>query len=155
MVRDSVSLQIKKLRDDVVLPKYMSEAASGMDLSAVLDAPIDIKPQERILIPTGIAVAIPLGFEGQVRPRSGMALSHGLTVLNAPGTIDADYRGEIKVLLINLSQESITITSKQRIAQLVIAPVTRVDIVTVDEELPLTQRGSLGFGSTGSDHKNS
>ena len=154
MVRDSVSLQIKKLRDDVVLPKYMSEAASGMDLSAVLDAPIDIKPQERILIPTGIAVAIPLGFEGQVRPRSGMALSHGLTVLNAPGTIDADYRGEIKVLLINLSQESITITSKQRIAQLVIAPVIRVDIVTVDEELPLTQRGSLGFGSTGSDHKN-
>ena len=155
MVRDSVSLQIKKLRDDVVLPKYMSEAASGMDLSAALDAPIDIKPHERILIPTGIAVAIPLGFEGQVRPRSGMALSHGLTVLNAPGTIDADYRGEIKVLLINLSQESITITSKQRIAQLVIAPVIRVNIVTVDEELPLTQRGSLGFGSTGSDHKNS
>jgi dUTP pyrophosphatase len=119
-----------------------------MDLRAFLASPITLQPGERALIPTGLRVAIPKGYEGQIRPRSGLALTHGLTVLNAPGTIDADYRGEIKVILINLGYEAATIEPGQRIAQLVIVPVARADLVPV-AVLPETGRGEGGFGHTG------
>jgi dUTP pyrophosphatase len=118
-----------------------------MDLCAHLSAPLVVPPGQRALVPTGLRLAIPEGYEGQVRPRSGLALRHGLTVLNAPGTIDADYRGEVQVLLINLGQEPVTIRPGDRIAQLVIAPVARAELVVA--KLPDTQRGSGGFGHTG------
>ncbi len=130
------------------LPKYHSEGASGLDLRAAIPEPVPIRPLERILVPTGISVAIPPGYEGQVRPRSGLALRKGITVLNAPGTIDSDYRGEIKVILINLSEETHQIQPGDRIAQIVFAPVARIEWELVDE-LPQTSRNSGGFGSTG------
>jgi dUTP pyrophosphatase len=130
------------------VPCYETEGAAGMDLRAFLASPITLQPGERALIPTGLRVAIPKGYEGQIRPRSGLALTHGLTVLNAPGTIDADYRGEIKVILINLGYEAATIEPGQRIAQLVIVPVARADLVPV-AVLPETGRGEGGFGHTG------
>jgi dUTP pyrophosphatase len=126
----------------------MSEAAAGMDLAAALDGPIVLEPGARAAIGTGLAVALPAGYEGQVRPRSGMALNRGVTVVNAPGTIDADYRGEVRVLLINLGAEPAVIEHGQRIAQLVIAPVARAAVAVVDE-LPPSARGDGGFGSTG------
>ncbi|HKS87551.1 MAG TPA: dUTP diphosphatase [Pseudolabrys sp.] len=133
------------------LPSYQSAHAAGLDLLAAVpaDGPLSIAPGARELVPTGIAISLPEGCEAQVRPRSGLAARHGLTVLNAPGTIDADYRGEIQVLLINLGRESVVITRGMRIAQLVIAPVARVrllDVATLDK----TTRGGGGFGSTGS-----
>ena len=136
---------------DLPLPSYQSAHAAGLDLLAALqdDAPLAIAPGARALVPTGIAIALPLNFEAQVRPRSGLAVRHGLTVLNSPGTIDADYRGEIKVLLVNLGSEAVTITRGMRIAQLVIAPVARATLresASLDE----TGRGLGGFGSTGS-----
>jgi dUTP pyrophosphatase len=127
----------------------MTEHAAGMDLYAAIDAPIELRPGHRAAVGTGLAMAIASGFEGQVRPRSGFARSHGVTLVNAPGTIDADYRGEIAVLLINLGQEAVTIAPGQRIAQLVIAPVVQADLEEVSE-LPATVRGAGGFGSTGS-----
>jgi dUTP pyrophosphatase len=127
----------------------MSAGAAGLDLTAALDQPVVLAPGQRAAIGTGLAVAIPAGYEGQVRPRSGLALSAGLTVVNAPGTIDSDYRGEVKVLLINLGSDAVTIESGTRIAQLVIAPFSRADLVEVDE-LPPSERGAGGFGSTGS-----
>jgi dUTP pyrophosphatase len=130
------------------LPGYASDQAAGLDLVAAVDEDIDVRPGDRLLIPTGVALAIPEGFEGQVRPRSGLALNHGITVLNSPGTIDADYRGEVKVLLINLGRDFVTIRRGMRIAQLVIAPVTHVTVQRV-QHLPQTKRGSGGFGSTG------
>lgn len=138
----------KLLRPDAVAPRYMSEHAAGLDLAAALDGPVTLAPGARAAIGTGLAMALPPGFEGQVRPRSGLAASHGLTVVNAPGTIDADYRGECIVLLVNLGQEPVTIEPGQRIAQLVIAPVVQA-VVTVADELPATGRGAGGFGSTG------
>ena len=126
----------------------MTEAAAGMDLAAALDEPMIVDPGGRAAVPTGWAMAIPSGFEGQVRPRSGLALRHGLTVANAPGTIDADYRGEVKVLLVNLGTEPVTIEPGLRIAQLVIAPVVRAEPTEVDA-LPASDRGEGGFGSTG------
>ena len=138
----------KLLRPDAVVPRYMSEHAAGLDLAAALDGPVTLAPGARAAIGTGLAMALPPGFEGQVRPRSGLAARHGLTVVNAPGTIDADYRGECIVLLVNLGQEPVTIESGQRIAQLVIAPVVQA-VVTVADELPATGRGAGGFGSTG------
>ncbi|MBE7453731.1 MAG: dUTP diphosphatase [Kofleriaceae bacterium] len=138
----------KLLRPDAVAPRYMSEHAAGLDLAAALDGPVTLAPGARAAIGTGLAMALPPGFEGQVRPRSGLAARHGLTVVNAPGTIDADYRGECIVLLVNLGQEPVTIEPGQRIAQLVIAPVVQA-VVTVADELPATGRGAGGFGSTG------
>ncbi|MEX2657113.1 MAG: dUTP diphosphatase [Balneolales bacterium] len=130
------------------MPAYATPDASGLDLRAAVDEPVHLKPGERALIPTGLQMALPRGFEAQVRPRSGLALRHGITMLNTPGTIDADYRGEIKVLAINLGDEPFEIVYGDRIAQLVIAPVTQAEIEGV-EELPGTKRGEGGFGSTG------
>jgi dUTP pyrophosphatase len=144
-------VQIRRLRPGSgapALPVYMSPAAAGLDLAADLEAPLELAPGARVLVPTGLAIAIPPGYEGQVRPRSGRAHSEGLTVLNAPGTIDADYRGEVRVLVVNLGGEPIRIGRGDRVAQLVVAPVVRV---VWDEvaELPPTERGGGGFGSTG------
>ena len=130
------------------LPAYATLQSAGMDLRANLDAPITLHPMERRLIPTGLHIALPEGYEAQVRPRSGLALKHGLTVLNTPGTIDADYRGEIGVVLINLSQEDFVINDGERIAQMVIARHEQGDFVVV-EELDETERGEGGYGHTG------
>ncbi|HEY6755014.1 MAG TPA: dUTP diphosphatase [Pseudolabrys sp.] len=133
------------------LPSYQTAGAAGLDLLAAIPAaaPLTLAAGGRALVPTGIAVAIPVGHEAQVRPRSGLAARHGLTILNAPGTIDADYRGEIQVVLANLGDETVTITRGMRIAQLVIAPVVHAHILEV-ASLDETKRGSGGFGSTGS-----
>ncbi|MGH7913127.1 MAG: dUTP diphosphatase [Candidatus Binataceae bacterium] len=130
------------------LPRYQSAQAAGMDLVADIEVSLEIASLERAAVPTGIALEIPSGFEGQVRPRSGRALEEGLTLVNSPGTIDADYRGEIKVLLVNLGAAPVTIRPGDRIAQLVIAPVARADLVEVAELGP-SSRGSGGFGHTG------
>ena len=130
------------------LPGYQTTGAAGLDLPAALDRPIEIAPGAISLVPTGFKLAIPPGHEGQVRPRSGLAVKHGLTVVNAPGTIDSDYRGEVKVALINLGPAPVTIARGDRIAQLVIAPVTRAALAEVDQ-LPSSQRGEGGFGHTG------
>jgi len=135
---------------DLPLPAYQTPYAAGADLLAAVphDAPLTVAPGARVLVPTGIAMALPVGTEAQVRPRSGLAVKHGLTVLNAPGTIDADYRGEVQVLLINHGAEPVAITRGMRIAQLVVAPVMQIalrEVVSLDE----TQRGAGGFGSTG------
>lgn len=130
------------------LPNYETELSAGMDLRAHLDAPVTLPPLGRALIPTGLFIALPGGYEAQVRPRSGLAFKKGLTVLNAPGTIDADYRGEIGVLLVNLSDEAVTLNDGERVAQLVIAAYTRAEWSEVNE-LNQTQRGAGGFGSTG------
>ena len=136
---------------DLPMPSYQSDHAAGLDLLAAVpaEAPLTIAAGARALVPTGVAIALPEGHEAQVRPRSGLAVRHGLTVLNSPGTIDADYRGEIQVLLINLGDESVTISRGMRVAQLVIAPVVRTHIVEV-ASLDQTARGKGGFGSTGS-----
>lgn len=133
---------------DLPLPAYATDGAAGLDLAAAVAAPLTLAPGSRVLVPTGLSLGIPAGYEGQVRPRSGLAAKHGVTVANAPGTIDWDYRGEVKVILINLGQEDFTIERGMRIAQLVIAPVSRVVIHETDE-LDDTTRGSGGFGSTG------
>jgi dUTP pyrophosphatase len=132
----------------VPLPAYQTAGAAGMDLHAALAAPVTIAPRARAKIPTGLSFAIPDGYEGQVRPRSGLAARHGITVLNAPGTVDADYRGEVQVVLVNLGDEPVTIAPLDRIAQLVLAPVVRAELVLVDA-LEATLRGSGGYGSTG------
>lgn len=131
-----------------MLPRYQTADAAGMDLHAALDAPIQIAPGAVAAVPTGLAMAIPRGFEGQVRPRSGLAAKHAVTVVNAPGTIDSDYRGQCMVLLINHGREPFTITHGDRVAQLVIAPVSQSEVVEVTE-LDQTERGAGGFGSTG------
>jgi dUTP pyrophosphatase len=130
------------------LPAYATEGAAGLDIRANTTEPIVLAPLERLLIPTGLFVAIPLGYEIQIRPRSGLAFKHGITVLNTPGTIDADYRGEIKVLLVNLSNISFTIEPGERIAQMVLAKHETLSWKTTDI-LPSTERGAGGFGSTG------
>ena len=130
------------------LPQYATEQSAGLDLRANIDAPIVLRPLERRLIPTGLHIALPPGYEAQVRPRSGLALKHGITVLNAPGTIDADYRGEIGVVLINLSDQDFTVNDGERIAQMVIARHEQAEIVQV-QELSDTERGTGGFGHTG------
>lgn len=147
-----VSIAVKRLPHgvDLPLPAYATAGAAGLDLLAALPAnePKIIAPGRRALIPTGLAMALPLDFEAQVRPRSGLALKHGLTVLNAPGTIDADYRGEIQVLLVNLGEEQVCIERGMRIAQLVVTPVTRSVLVEFSD-LEGTDREGRGFGSTG------
>jgi dUTP pyrophosphatase len=132
------------------LPEYQSAQAAGLDLLAAVpaDAPLTLAPGARAMVPTGIAMALPPGTEAQVRPRSGLAARHGVTVLNSPGTVDADYRGEIQVILINLGQEPFAVTRGMRIAQLIVAPVSRARLDEVDS-LDATPRGSGGFGSTG------
>lgn len=146
------SLVIRRLphAEGLPLPAYQSAGAAGLDLIAAVaeDAPLTVAPGARVQVPTGLQIALPAGTEGQVRPRSGLAAKHGLTVLNAPGTIDADYRGEVGVLLVNLGTEPVTIARGDRIAQLVVAPVLQVAIEEADA-LPDTARGSGGFGSTG------
>ncbi len=136
--------------EGLALPDYQSESAAGMDLVAAVPQrrPLTLKPGERVLVPSGLIFQIPVGFEGQVRPRSGLAFKHGITVLNSPGTIDADYRGELGVLLINLSDTAFKIARGERIAQLVIAPVTHAKLKEV-RGLSETKRGGGGFGSTG------
>ncbi|MGB0657097.1 MAG: dUTP diphosphatase [Flavobacteriaceae bacterium] len=130
------------------LPHYATALSAGMDLRAYIEGPITLKTLERKIIPTGLSIALPKGYEAQIRPRSGLAAKHGISVLNAPGTIDADYRGDIGVILVNLSQEDFTIAPQDRIAQLVIAPYIKVEWQIV-ETLPDSERGSGGFGSTG------
>ncbi|HET7502626.1 MAG TPA: dUTP diphosphatase [Kofleriaceae bacterium] len=141
-------VQIKKLRPDAIVPRYMTARAAGLDLSAAIDEPIEIAAGKRAAIPTGLAIKLPEGYEAQVRPRSGLAREHGVTLVNTPGTIDEDYVGPILVLLINHGDRAVRIEPGQRIAQLVIAPVVQADLVEVDE-LPATARGAGGFGSTG------
>jgi dUTP pyrophosphatase len=131
------------------LPAYQTEHAAGLDLCAFLAEPICLKPMERMLIPTGLFIEIPEGYEAQIRPRSGLALKHGITVLNSPGTIDADYRGEVKVLLINLGSESFTVQSGERIAQMVVSAYTQIEWLEATV-LSQTERGMGGYGSTGS-----
>ncbi|MCG9879338.1 MAG: dUTP diphosphatase [Bacteroidia bacterium] len=130
------------------LPSYQTAHAAGMDLCAFLTEPIVLEPGKRILIPTGLYIELPEGFEAQVRPRSGLALKHGITVLNSPGTIDADYRGEIKVLLINLGSEPFTIQNGERIAQMIVAEYTQITWKE-SSQLSATERGEGGYGSTG------
>ena len=149
-MNDPIPLLVKRLPHgrDVPLPDYQSAHAAGMDLHAAIDRPITLEPARIVMVPTGLAIAIPVGYEAQVRPRSGLACRHGVTVPNAPGTIDADYRGELTVALINLGAEPVAITPHMRIAQLVIAPVARAAWREV-VELPDTERGAGGFGHTG------
>lgn len=142
-------LLVRRLRPEAALPRRMSAAAAGLDLAACLPAgPFFLAPRERCLVPTGLALAIPDGYEGQVRPRSGLALRHGIAIVNAPGTIDADYRGELQVILINHGDVPFEVRHGERIAQLVVAPVAMLEPREVDE-LPLAGRGADGFGSTG------
>ena len=133
---------------DLPLPAYETAQSAGMDLAAAIGAPVTLAPGGRAMVPTGLAIALPAGYEAQVRPRSGLAAKNGVTVLNTPGTVDADYRGEVKVILINLGDDAFEIERGMRIAQMVIAPVTQASFAEVDT-LPETARGTGGFGSTG------
>ncbi|MFY0696270.1 MAG: dUTP diphosphatase [Balneola sp.] len=144
------SILFKKLphAKDLPLPEYESKSAAGMDIRAALETPVTLKPGERTLIPTGLQMSIPNGFEAQIRPRSGLAIRNGITMLNSPGTIDADYRGEVKVIAINHGNEDFTVEHGDRIAQMVIAPVTQFPVKEVND-LSSTDRGEGGFGSTG------
>ena len=144
-------LRVYKMRADAVVPRYKTSGAAGMDLAACLASPLTLAPGRTARVPTGLQIALPAGHEGQVRPRSGLAARHGVTVLNAPGTVDEDYRGEVQVLLINHGDKAFTIQPGDRIAQLIVAPVTHVEIETVQDEAALggTERGEGGFGSTG------
>ncbi len=146
--KQTVLLQRLEGSEDLPLPRYMSIHAAGMDLYAAVSESITLQPGERRLIPTGIAIALPDGLEAQIRPRSGLALKKGVTLLNAPGTIDADYRGEVGVIMINLGQEPFTVSRGDRIAQMVINQYVQAEFEVV-EVLPESERGAGGFGSTG------
>ena len=143
-----IKVLVKKLNPKVELPKYKTEGSSGMDLMALIEKPIIIKSQNSALIPTGLSIAIPEDTEVQIRPRSGLAAKSSISVLNTPGTIDSDYRGEIKIILFNHGKNNFTINNKDRIAQMILMPVNKIDFEEV-ETLPDTFRGSGGFGSTG------
>ena len=143
-----VKVLIKKLDSKVQLPKYKTDGSSGMDLMAFLESPVNLKPQESELIPTGISIAIPEDTEIQIRPRSGLAAKSNISVLNTPGTIDSDYRGEIKIILFNHGKENFIINNNDRIAQMVLTPIVKIEIEEINE-LPETIRGEGGFGSTG------
>lgn len=145
---EKINLKLKKLDENVTVPSYQTEGAAGMDLCAFLQEPITLESLERKLIPTGLKMELPHGYEAQIRPRSGMSIKHGITLINCVGTIDEDYRGELCVPVVNLSTESFTINNGDRIAQMIISPVTKADIEVVTE-LSDTQRGEGGFGSTG------
>jgi dUTP pyrophosphatase len=148
---EQVRVEVKRKPgcEDLPLPQYMSDGASGMDLYASVDKPTPLAQNEIKLIPTGIYIAVPHGYEAQVRPRSGLAFKHGLTIVNSPGTIDSDYRGEVGIILANMGAEPFVVERGMRIAQLVIQPVARAELVEV-EELPPTKRSAGGFGHTGS-----
>ncbi|MBO8125910.1 MAG: dUTP diphosphatase [Firmicutes bacterium] len=148
MVELEVQVQVEEGCEDLGLPQYMSESASGLDLKAAVEEDVVLKPGQWRLIPTGLRLAIPPGYEGQVRPRSGLALRHGITCLNSPGTIDADYRGPLGVILINLGEEDFVISRGDRIAQLVLTQVVKAKLVPV-LRLEETKRGAGGFGHTG------
>jgi len=143
-----VKVLVKKLNSKVKLPSYKTEGSSGMDLIAFVDKPIEIKPNNSALIPTGLSIAIPEDCEVQIRPRSGLAAKSNITVLNTPGTIDSDYRGELKVILFNHGNKEFIVKNNERIAQMVLTPILKVDFEEVDS-LPDTVRGAGGFGSTG------
>ena len=143
-----VKVLIKKLNSKVQLPKYKTDGSSGMDLMAFIEDSINIKPQESALIPTGISIAIPEDTEVQIRPRSGLAIKSSISVLNTPGTIDSDYRGEIKIILFNHGKEEFIINNNDRVAQMILMPIIKAEFEEV-EDLPKTLRGSGGFGSTG------
>ncbi len=143
-----IKVLVKKLNPKVELPKYKTEGSSGMDLMAFIENPITIKSQNSALIPTGLSIAIPENTEVQIRPRSGLAAKSNISVLNTPGTIDSDYRGEIKIILFNHGKDDFTINNNDRIAQMILMPVLKAKFEEV-EELPKTIRGSGGFGSTG------
>ena len=149
-VHDGPEIRIQKLPhfDGLSFPSYATAGAAGMDVEAAVDVDMVLAPSRRAAVPIGLAMAIPAGFEIQVRPRSGLALKYGVTVVNAPGTIDSDYRGEVKIMLINLGEDDFTITRGMRIAQLVVAPVSLARLAVADT-LETTDRGSGGFGSTG------
>jgi dUTP pyrophosphatase len=144
----TVPIQIKPGCEDLPLPVYMSEGAAGMDLYAALDGELTLQPGERALIPTGIFIALPPGYEAQVRPRSGLAHREGITMLNSPGTIDSDYRGEVAVIAVNLGANPVTLRRGDRIAQMIVAPVVKINWQPV-AELPASGRGPGGFGHTG------
>jgi dUTP pyrophosphatase len=148
MSKISIALTRLPHAAELALPAYATTHSAGMDLVAAVNESVTLKPGERKLIPTGLSIALPDGYEAQVRPRSGLALKNGVTVANAPGTIDADYRGEVGVILINLGQENFVIERGMRVAQMVIAPYTRATFLEVTE-LPTSERGAGGFGSTG------
>ncbi len=145
-----INVSIERLNgtDDLPLPRYMTDHAAGMDVFAAVSSAVTINPGERALIPTGLAIAVPVGYEAQIRPRSGLALKNGVTLVNTPGTIDADYRGEIGILMINHGREPFTVRRGDRIAQMVVAPVCRV-AWEEQRPLPASGRGSGGFGHTG------
>lgn len=142
-----MKLLIKKLRQDAILPSYATAGSAGMDI-ALCGEPVTIHPGERKLLPTGLALAIPQGYEAQIRPRSGLALKHGIILPNSPGTIDSDYRGELKIIVANIGDEPVTFHSGERIAQMIISKVERAEPVW-SEDLPPSERGEGGFGSTG------
>ncbi len=145
---DHPLIQIKKLHPDAEIPQYMTEMAAGMDICALIEKDLILRHGERALIPTGLAFAIPKGYEIQVRPRSGLAIKHGISLVNSPGTIDADYRGEVSVIMINYGKDDFIIRSGERIAQLVVAPVSQATLEVV-ADLNETPRGKGGFGHTG------
>ncbi len=145
--QDNIDILVQ-IEDQTLLPFYMTEEAAGADLKAFLQDSLMINPGESALVPTGMKMAIPEGYEIQIRPRSGLALKHQVTVLNTPGTIDSDYRGEIKIILINHGKEPFTVTPGMRIAQMILAPVLRANLI-VASELAITKRGTGGFGHTG------
>ncbi|HEX8821557.1 MAG TPA: dUTP diphosphatase [Archangium sp.] len=147
----SIAVRVRRVRahpEPLPLPRYESELAAGLDVRADIDGELTVGPLARVAVPTGLALALPPGYEAQLRPRSGLALRHGITLLNSPGTVDADYRGEVQVVLINLSHEPFTLRRGERIAQLVVAPVSHAALVEL-EVLDATERGEGGFGSTG------
>lgn len=146
----SVAVRVKRLRESegVTIPAYMTTHAAGVDLHAAIDAPIHLQPGARVLVPTGLAIELPDGYEAQIRPRSGLAFKHGISLVNTPGTIDPDYRGEISIIVINHGSETFVINAGERIAQMVIAPFIRAVFAEVDS-LTETGRGSGGFGHTG------
>lgn len=152
MAAEPVTVQLKRLPHgtDLALPVNASIGSAGIDLRAAIADGLELAPGQRCVVPTGFTIAIPQGYEAQVRPRSGLALDHGLTLLNTPGTIDSDYRGEVKVILINLGQRTYRLSRGDRVAQMIVAPVSRVRLSEVDE-LPSSERGEGGFGSSGID----
>ncbi len=143
-----MKIKLKKVKKDAKIPKYMTQKSAGLDIYACISSNITLKPGQRTLIPTGVAISLPDGYEAQIRPRSGLALNYGIIPLNTPGTIDADYRGEIKIILANLGENEFTIKNGDRIAQMVINKIEKVEFVEV-EELDNSLRGDGGFGSTG------
>ena len=143
-----IQLKIRRLKNSIELPYYATEGAAGMDLTAGISEPMEFKPFERKLVPTGMIIELPTGYEAQVRPRSGLSIKFGMSLINCIGTIDEDYRGEVCVPMVNISQETYTIQPGERIAQMIISPVVKAQIIQVDE-LTLTARATGGFGSTG------